>query len=433
MTNTQRNPGIFYGWWLVLVTFGILLLGAGYGMYSFTVLAIRLEEQFGWSRTAVMGSASAWAICFGLSSPLVGYCLDRFGARRTMAFSVVVAGLAYLLMSRMSSLWMLYAGSFIAGGSVAGFTLVPAQTLMSHWFNRFRGRAMGLTMLGTGCGGLAFPPLINAIVEATDWSNGYLLGTGVLWIGVLPLVVLFVRSTPSELGLLADGAAAAEEGAQSTAQATTGVPLKVAVTLGAFWLFVVMVVCHTFSGSATNLHFHPFAIHSGFDHQVAANFLGLAIGFSMLGRIGGGFLADRFNPRYLMVANGCLFASAIAVLAVGIVELGITSTAPLYAFAPLFGLGLGGSVVITPVFVGRCFGLLSFGKILGFINMGFALGVAVGPTLLGRLFDVTGGYRIGLWIVFAAFAASALIPLLINPARTQARFVTEGGAVEAAG
>jgi MFS family permease len=430
MTETERSTGIFYGWWLVLVTFGILVLGGGYGFYSFTVLIIRLEEQFGWTRTQVVGSASAWAVCFGLSSPLVGYCLDRFGARRTMAVSVAVAGLAYLLLSRMSALWMLYAGSFIAGGAMAGFTLVPAQTLMSHWFSRFRGRAIGLTMLGTGCGGMLFPPLTNAIVEAAGWSSGYLLGTGVLWIAVLPLVVIFIRSKPSELGLLPDGAAAPPGGSDSAGQATVGVPVKVAVTLGAFWLFAVMVVLHTFGGSATKLHFHAFAEHSGFDPQVAANFLGLTIGFSMVGRVGGGFLADRFNPRYLLVGTGCLFASAIAVLAVCIVELGIRSTVPLYAFAPLYGLGLGSSVVITPVFVGRCFGLLHFGKILGFINMGFALGVVFGPILLGRLFDVTDSYRIGLWLCFAVFAASAMMPLLINPERTRRFFVTEGGPAE---
>ncbi len=430
MTHTKRGRGVYYGWWLVLVTFAILFLGGGYGLYSFNVLIIRLEEQFGWSRTVVSGSASAWAVCFGLSSPLVGYCLERFGARRTMAVSVTVAGVAYLLLSRISEPWMLYAGSFLAGGAVAGFTLVPAQTLMSHWFNRFRGRAIGLVMLGIGCGGLVFPPLTNAIVEATDWSNGYLLGTGVLWITVLPLVLLFVRSKPSDLGLLPDGAASPEEAADSTGKATVGVPVRVAVTLGAFWMFAVMVVFHTFSGSATNLHFHPFAHHYGFDPQVAANFLGLTIGFSMVGRVGGGFLADRFNPRYLLVGTGCLYASALAVLVVSIVELGIRSTAPLYAFAPLYGLGLGSSVVITPVLVGRCFGLLNFGKILGLINMGFALGVILGPVLLGWLFDITASYRIGLWLCFAVFAASAFIPLLINPARTQRFFVTEGGPAE---
>jgi MFS family permease len=422
MTESQATPRVFYGWWLMLVTFAILFLGGGYGFYSFTVFMIPLEQEFGWTRDVISGAASAWAICFALASPLVGYCLDRFGSRKTMGFSVVLAGLAYLFLSRVSALWMLYAGIFVAGGAVAGFTLIPAQTLMSQWFQRFRGRAIGLVMLGIGFGGLMFPPIVNRIIEVMGWSRGFQLGTLILWMAVLPLVLLFVRSKPADLDLLPDGASPNDALPDAEGKPAVGVPVGLAIVSLPFWLLASIVVLQTFGGSGMNLHFVPFAAHSGFTTQQAANFFGLAVGFSIIGRLAGGVLADRFNPRYLLVATGGLYASSVAVLAVMVVQMGITSTLPMYLFAPLYGLALGTGVVIMPVFIAQVFGLLHFSRILGLVNIGFGLGVILGPVLMGRLYVVTGGYHEALWMCFAAFALASVLPLLISPRRMRDKF-----------
>jgi nitrate/nitrite transporter NarK len=269
-----------------------------------------------------------------------------------------------------------------------------------------------------------FPPLVNRIIETAGWSTGFLLGTAILWIAVLPLVLIFVRSKPSDLGLLPDGAPSVDALADTTTKPAAGIPVGTAVATLSFWLLALIVVLHTFGGSGMNLHFVPFAAHSGFTTQQAANFFGLAVGFSILGRLGGGILADRFKPRYLLVITGGLYASSVAVLAVVIVQMGVTSTLPLYVFAPLYGLGLGSAVVIMPVFVARVFGLLHFSRILGLITMGFALGVILGPVLMGRLYVVTGGYRQALWMCFTVFAVASVLPLLISPKKTRGEFET---------
>ena len=99
----------FYGWKIVSSTFVILFFAGGFGYYCFSVFVKPLSEAFGWSRTAISGSVAGWAVVFGITGPLVGYLIHRFGAKKTMSVAAFLAVIAYLLLASMNSLWMLYA------------------------------------------------------------------------------------------------------------------------------------------------------------------------------------------------------------------------------------------------------------------------------------------------------------------------------------
>jgi MFS family permease len=415
----------FYGWKLVGALCVILFFTGGGGLYVFPVFIGSFQEEFGWSMTEISGGAALFAIMMGLSAPAVGLLFARFGARRTMLAAGTAMVLALLGYAALLNLWMLYAILVVSGFGVAGTTVLPAQTLVTNWFHRFRGRAMGFAMLGIGAGGFLLPPLNEFLIRLWGWRYTWVFSSLTFLLIVLPLIALFVRTRPADLGLLPDGASPGEEEAEDERAEITGLPVRRAVATPTFWMVVAIYLLQLIGLSALNFHFVPFATQEAeFSSQQAALFYGLAVGFSIAGRLLFGWLADRWKVTLLMAAAGISLAIGPAVLELLIVRLGLHHTGLLWLYSVPFGTGIGGHAVIMPMLVGRCFGELHFSKIMGLVMSGFALGIIVGIPLAGWIFDRTGSYEWAFLICLVGLLASALIAALIRPQRYHAEFET---------
>lgn len=416
---------IFYGWWIVLATFVIIFFGTGIGFYSFGVFVKPLEEEFGWNRAIISGAVAVWAVVYGFTGPVIGLLLHNYGARKVIAFSAFVAGTCYVLFGWLNQLPQLYILMFLAGIGVAGVTLVPNQTLISNWFERYRGRAMGIMSVGIGLGGLTMPPLANAFILGFGWRNSFRL-LGLLLFSIIPVVLLVVRTRPSELGLEVDGAARdSATPLDATARSNSGVrglPVRRAIRTGSFWLLFAGFVFLIFGESGLTVHFVAFLDDEGLSSQAAANFWGLAVGVSSVGRLLFGFLADRWNPRNLITLTHALHSVAVAIIVTFFLYLGWRSSGVLFPFSVLYGLSLGGSAVLLPVIVARCFGVLNFSKLLGLLMSGFALGVVTGPVVAGRIVDATGSYKFALMLFAGAFLLAALSVAFVQPDRYKEEF-----------
>jgi len=424
MSNSGSGR-IFYGWWIVAATLVILFVGCGIAFYSFSVFMKPLEAQFGWSRTTISLGVAIWALMYGLSGPLVGVFIQKFGARAVIAGSALIGGICYMLLGSLNHLPMLYVLLFFAGIGTAGFTLVPNQTLVSNWFDKYRGRAMGIMMTGIGFGGLIMPPLANALITEFDWRTSFRVLGILLIFAIIPLAVLVVRTRPSDKGLEPDGVRHSldEEGAKENE--TVGLSVKRAVRTASFWMLFVVFMLQTFSLSGLTVHFVACVDDTGVSSQTAANVWGLAIGFSVLGRLFFGFLADRTNPKTLLaIANNCL-GIAVAGLLIFFLQMRSNPSGSLLAFSLIYGFSLGGSAVLFPVITARCFGLLNFSKIIGLLMSGFAFGVISGPLMAGHLFDTRGDYRLAMLLFAIAFSASGLVVLLVQSDRYKGEFSSE--------
>ncbi len=424
MSDWRKNTRVFYGWWLVAALFGILFNTGGTGFYVFPVFIGPLQEEFGWTMTQISISAAIWAVFFGFSSPLIGWLIARFGARKTMLTAAALASVANLGLAGMQNLWMLYGINLLAGFVVAGTTLVPIQTLVTNWFNKYRGRAMALAMTGIGAGGFLLPPLNEFLIRLWGWRLTWAFGCIILWLVVIPLIAIFVRTRPSDIGLLPDGAAPNEENGEETKAAMSGLPVKRAVTSLTFWLLISVFLLQLISMSAMNFHFIPFATQEArFPSQQAAFFYGLAVGFSIAGRLLFGWMADRWNPARLMAAAAILLACGPAVVEIFLVRAGIHNINLFWLYVIPYGIGIGGHAIILPVLVGRCFGELNFSKIQGLVLVTFPLGITVGIPGAGKIFDITGSYELVFIICFMGLILSAVIALFIRPERYRAEFV----------
>jgi len=426
MTDPRAETGVFHGWKLTGALSVILFFTAGGSMYVFPVFIESFQQEFGWSMTQISAGAAIFAIVMGLSNPVVGTLFVRWGARATMLTGATLLALTSLAYASLIGLWMLYAIMLVAGFAVASSTVLPAQTLVTNWFDRFRGRAMGVTMLGIGAGGFLLPPLNELLIRLLGWRLTWLVSGAILVLIVIPLIATFVRTRPSDLGLSRDGTASDEARGAESAPAG-GLTPRTAVATLTFWLLVGIFLLQLTGVSALNFHFVPFAIQEiGFTPQQAALFYGLAVGFSIVGRLSFGWLADRWPPTLLMAISLLLAALGPAVLELLFLRLHLHEVELLWLYAIPFGIGSGGNFVILPVLAGRCLGELHFSKIMGLLMTGSAVGVIIGIPLSGLIFDQTGSYE---WVLIACLVAlilSTLLTALVRIDRHHGQFVTEG-------
>jgi MFS family permease len=405
---------LFYGWWVVSASFVILLITVGVGLYVPPVFLVPLQEEFGWSRAAISAGGAIAALVIGGVSPLAGAWVDRYGARKVMTAGALLMGAAFASFGMIRSLWHLYALNVVGAAGTACVAWIPNQTLVSNWFVKRRGVAMGVALAGIGFGGLLMSPFAALLIERLGWRLAYATLGGLVLVPVVATILALVRSRPADLGLWPDDvlpAADPDADPGDDPAAADGLDLPDTLRSSAFWVFSLVNLLSVFASISIVAHLVAFLRDSGFEGDTAASVLGLTVGASVLGRVLFGVLADRFPKKLIMSAAMIVYAGAM--LCLFDVRAGVT----LPAFVLLFGGALGGAAVLVPLVVGECFGLRSFGKILGLVMIGATLGAAAGPILTGWIFDVTGSYRLAFVMHTASFAIAAVAILWLRAPR----------------
>ena len=413
----DRIRGAFYGWWIVAASFLILLVTVGIGLYAPPVFLVPLENHFGWSRAAITGGGGLAALIAGMTSPFAGALIHRYGARKVMTAGALVMGCAFGSMGLIQSLWHLYALNVIGALGIACVAWIPNQTLISNWFDRKRGLAMGITLAGIGFGGFTMASLAGILIVQIGWRLAFVsLGCLVLLL-VVTVVLVVVRSRPADLGLLPDGDPVgphsppmAESG---EAREAMGLELSESIRTSAFWVLSAVHLLWTFGSMSVIGTLAAFsAIEQDLAGTAMRRLLGIAILISVVGRVSFGLFADQYPKKVIMTAALVLQALAVACL------FSVHAFVALAAFLFLFGMGLGGGAVLIPLLVGERFGLRAFGKILGLVMISATLGAAAGPIVTGRIFDLMGSYDLAFILHIVSMGAAAVaVHFLRRPRR----------------
>jgi len=403
----QKSSKIFYGWWVVLAA-GIGLLNAPIILATFGVFLKPLSQEFGWSRAEISLAISLGGLALTGSVPLIGRLVDHYGARKVIMPSAMIFGMGLMsLYFLTASLWHLYALHLLMAVVGSGNSPVPYSKVISRWFDKKRGLALGLVMAGSPLGGFILPPLAQALITAVGWRQTYVL-LGLLVIGItIPVVGLFLKETPQMMGLLPDGETVVHTGVVRQSSQEPGLSGREAWHTSAFWLMVSAIFLMAAGINGCILHLVPMLTDRGVSAQSAALATSLFAGGVLLGRVGTGYLLDRFFAPYLAVCFFCVSTLGIFLLWSGVVG-GLA-----FGAAVLAGLGQGAELDILPYLVSRYFGLRAFGEIYGYAFAAFTLGIATGPLLMGVSFDFTGSYSLvlGGFVVATLMAAGLMTQL----------------------
>jgi MFS family permease len=409
--SVPRRGRVFYGYHLLAVTFLFLVLFNGSGVFVFSLFVRPLEASLGWGRGQVMAGFTVFYAMVGVASPIAGRFVDRYGARPVIPVGALVMSLGFVLVSRMSHLYLFYLGYIIIGSGAAAMGPVPCSAVISNWFKRKRGTALGLMSAGIGAGGL-MAPFIGYVLSHYGWRTAY-LSLAVLLVAItVPMSLGLIRTRPSEMGLFPDGDSAPADNADATRRVTEereGYTLAQAIRTPAFWLIGVSFCFTTFGSMGALQASVPFLEDIGYPTTTAATALGgIGVG-SAVGKILFGRLCD------LMRSNRA-FAIGIALLLAGVaILLNVHARSPLgviWTYSLILGLGAGAWLPSLSMLASNYYGLLHYGAVFGALNLCLSLGTASGPLFAGMMYDATDTYR-GAFLTFGVLLAVALPAILL--------------------
>jgi len=404
----DQQSRVFYGWWVVLTAAIGLFWGVPVTVYSFSVFFKPLMQEFHAGRAAISLAFTLHLMAGACSAPLTGWLVDRYGSRRVILVGTALFG-SILLANKVfsASISEFYMFLLFLGVVLHGVGPIPYGNIISHWFDRRRGLALGLMMLGIGLGAIIVPSLAQLLIARFDWRSAYaIFGASVLLLPI-PIVAALLRERPQDLGLLPDGASGPDSAAQSDVDAQ-GLTARQVWGTGAFWLMVCAFFLAGASVQGCVVHLASMLSDRGISVQTSALGSSLAGAAILLGRVGTGYLLDRlFAPR---IAAGFFGGSAV-----GIAMLWLGGPAVAFAGAFLVGLGLGAEVDLIAYLTSRYFGLRAFGKVYSSTFAAFGLASALGPLLMGTAFDRTGSYHGALITFLVAAAIAAYLMTCLGP------------------
>ena len=400
----MRNGSAFYGWYVVAALSFALFLGSG-ALQGFGVFVESWEGEFDVSVATVSVAASLAVLVNGISQPILGRLVDRFGGRHVMLPALLLLGLSCLAMALVTSVYLLIVlYGVVVAIAVGGVSPVTTSVVVARWFERRRGAAMALLAAGSGVGGLLLIPFLAYLLIATDWQTAWVVfGMIVLVLG-LPLALLVVRNDPGDLGLHADGDHAVERAAAR--RTVPRGPLYVDGWRDSFrsapmWqLSLTFVVCGV-TTSAISVHFVRWAGDEGIGPGTAA------LAFSLLSAVNAGAVlavgavSDRMERRTLLSA--VYFVRFLAFLALIL----LPGSTALWVFAVVGGASWLATVPLTNALTADFYGVKHLGMLSGVVLMAHQIGGAAAVFLFGLVFDQTGTYDV-------AFTAGAILLVLAS-------------------
>ena len=412
MTTTPVRTRRLHPAWIVAIVAFLALVGAAGFRAAPGVLMLPLEDEFGWTRTELSIAVTVNLLLYGLMAPFAAALMARFGLRRvtSVALLLVCAGAGLSIFA--TAPWMLVlTWGVLIGLGTGSMALVFAATVADQWFIKSRGLVVGILTAGSATGQLAFLPFIAQLVEAQGWRQASLLVAGGALL-VVPLVLIFLRNKPVDIGMTPYGAPDTyvyEPPARGNAVKIALGTLRRAAKVRTFWALAAgFAICGATTNGLIGTHFIPSAHDHGMPETTAAGLLAVVGVFDIVGTIASGWLTDRVNPRILLAGYYAFRGLGLLVLPF---LLSATVQPPIIIFVVIYGLDW---VATVPPTVALCREV--FGKdgpiVFGWVFASHQFGAAIAATVAGVVRDQTGQYTAawfgaaGLCLVAAVVSAT---------------------------
>jgi MFS family permease len=400
------RPSFYYGYVILGLCFLNMVFVRG-ASGSFSVFYVALLDDFQWSHGVGASIVSLNSLIYASVSPAVGYAFDRLGPRLLIPLAGLLMGLGFFLSGFSNSLWELYLyyGVLAAVGQ-GGLGFVTQSALLSHWFVHRRATAIGLATAGQGFGMITIVPLAQILISQSGWRAAFMLLGALILLTVIPSNALLQKRDPGAVGQLPDGETAAPGGTLAAPRARAPRrewTLKAVLRSAPFW---IIAAGHLALGTGLFIvytHLVAQLVDQGFDKLAAAFTLGIVGLMRVAGTFVWGYASDRLG-------RSKAYGLSILLTSIGLLCLiAIDFRSPgwfVYLAAILYGLGHSAGNPTYGAVIGDIFSGKNIGTILGFLEITFGLGMALGSWSGGAIFDLTGSYRWAFVLALACFVLS---------------------------
>lgn len=413
----KQKIKIHYAWIILFLSFIGLLAAQGIRL-SFGSFIQPWEKNFSLDRGTISLISTLSFIVYGVSQPVSGKAIDKFGVRKVMSFSALFIGLNFFLLHYVTFPWQLFIlYGILASIGFGGLSNVATTVIISNWFNAKRGLAFGIMEAGVGAGQMLVVPVCLFSINQLGWRNTVVNLAIFLTFIVFPILFIFLKDNPKDKGLKAlEDSDSSISNKSDEFQNAVKIPFWKLAKLKEFWfLILTFFICGITTTGLMDTHLIPFSQECGFSNNVTGMAVSILAAFNVIGILLSGVLADVLDNRLMLsILYGMRAISLIILLYSHQVHL-------LFIFAIVFGLVDFATVVPTQFLATRYFENYSVGLILGWIFLSHQIGSALGAYIPGVFYDISGGYQFSIYMAIILCIVASILSILL-PKSKEVRF-----------
>ena len=381
---------VFFGWWVLFGIFISYTALCGIQIYTLPLFYPELMREFGWSTENVTRAATIFFLTGAILTPFVSSFFDRFSARLFMiagAFATVIGLFSYSslrTLTQMTIIYMIFSMSQVCAGQV------PTMLVVTRWFRRYRGIAVGITLMGPDVGGAVFPLVVKYALQNGGWRDALQVLMVIAGIMMLIPLIFLIRSRPEDKGLLPDGGLPEQFSLPDQPAANTGMTLQEALRMPAFYILAFATGSLWFCMNGVVQHQTIFmSSELGITMDTLPVIVSTIFWFAIIGKLLIGYLSDHLDKVLIM------FVVVIALIA-GLTILRFSSAdhpLRLYCYAAVFGIGYSGTFTMIQLVIAEFYSGRSYGKILGILTMVDVASGGIAITAIARMQEALNSYR----------------------------------------
>ncbi|MDA8892519.1 MFS transporter [Hyphomicrobiales bacterium] len=397
----------FYGWRIVGAAGLINFFSIGLPFYAFSVFYIHLQEEFNASRFLISSTLSILIIAGGIFAPICGHLVDRYSIKKMLSLGSLLFGVGLIALGFCQNYYqfLIVYGTILSLG-ITLFGNLSTAKLISFWFNKKNGTAIGYAALGISLSGVFIPPVAVYLISIFDWRITYMIFGTFILLFMTPFCRIFITNKPSDINQNVDGV---ELSASDTSKGEVEVmDFWDIIKVPAFWILIIIFSLQFCANLGVYSHIFPYVTDLGFDIKKAGYAVSVGAFGAAIGKVVFGKLIDIFSARITLWIS-------IIIQGIGILLVSYSSSYNLLLLSVLaMSLGLGGSVPLMNILFSKTFSPINFGKALG-LAVPFMVPIQViGGPLSGWLFDTFGNYDLAFSLNSGVCFIAFLFVFMLN-------------------
>ena len=405
-----EKKSLFLGWWVV---FGSFLSNAMYSVTGLVAIGLFIEpmsSSLNWSVASISVGIALRQIAGTMVGPLLGPRIDKTEPKKLFFISTLITGISTIVLGFITNVWVFYMVYGVIGAiAITGISNLVTGTVISKWFIKSRGRALGFSDLGSSVGVIILIPVINIIITTYSWESAW-VSLGLLHLIIMTPVAFLMKRQPEDYGLLPDNEISVENDVITNDSKLDTVvwTAKEAIKTYQFWIIILAFGLSNISVMAILSHQINHIVHQGFSSTQAALIISLWAIFAGFARVLFGFLLEKISVRYLSFIVMIGSALGTYFLLIG------NSLELLYCFAIIYGLFRGAIVLMSIIIWADYYGRTNLGAIRGLTTPFNIISLSIGPVAAGYFYDQLGSYDMIFSVFILLYVISGVLILFTH-------------------